>query len=71
MTEQLFNALIAIETLALCNEKVYRLPSSQSMDRRNDMAFACGLVHIIPAVQALARGQDINIHRANRLLLLN
>ena len=36
MTEQLFNALKALETLALGTMKVYRLPSGQGLDRRND-----------------------------------
>ena len=61
MTEQLFNALKAIETLASGTMKVYGLPSGQGLDRRNDMA-----TRIIPAVQALALGQSINLHSALR-----
>ena len=34
MTEQLFNALKAIESLASGTMKVYGLPSGQSLDRR-------------------------------------
>ena len=39
-------------------------PSRQGLDRRNDMTRAAGEGHIILAVQALARGQSINLHRA-------
>ena len=39
-------------TLAEGTMKVYGLPESQGLDRRNDMA------------QALARGQSIHLHRA-------
>ena len=64
MTEQLFNALKAIETLVLGTMKVYGLPSGQVLDRLNDMARAADSGHIIPAVQALALGQSINLHSA-------
>ena len=64
MTEQLFNALKAIETLASGMMKVYGLPSAQGLDRLNDMARAAGEGHIIPEVQALALGQSINLHSA-------
>ena len=64
MTEQLFNALKAIETLALGTMKVYGLPSVQGLDRWNDMARAAGSGHIFPVVQALALGQSINLHSA-------
>ena len=37
MAVELFNALKAIETLALDTMKVYGLPSGQGLDRRNDM----------------------------------
>ena len=40
MTEKLFNALKAIETLASDAVKVYGLPLGQSLDRRNDMAIS-------------------------------
>ena len=50
MTEQLFNALKAIEPLVSDSMKVYGLLSGQGMDRRNDMALACSSGHIIPAV---------------------
>ena len=53
MTEQLFNALKAIETLASGTMKVYGLPSGQGLDRRNNMALACGSGDIILAAQAL------------------
>ena len=43
MTEQLFNALKAIETLASGTIKVYGLPSGQGLDCRNDMALAAQL----------------------------
>ena len=43
MTEQLFNALIAIETSASGMMKVYELPSGQGLDRWNDMARAAGV----------------------------
>ena len=43
--------------------KVYGLPEGQGLDRRHDMAQAAGEGHIIPAVQALARGQSTNLHR--------
>ena len=42
MTEQLFSALKAIETLASGTMKVYGLPSGQGHDSRNDMARAAG-----------------------------
>ena len=48
--------------------KVYGLPSDQGLDRRNDMALACGSGHIIPAVQAMALGQSINRHSALSLI---
>ena len=64
MTEQLFNALKAIETLASGTMKVYGLPSGQGLDHRNYMALACVSGHIITAVQALALGQSINLHSA-------
>ena len=44
--------------------KVYWLPEGQGQDHRNDMARAAGEGHIIPALQALARGQSINLLRA-------
>ena len=44
--------------------KVYGLPEDQGLDRRVDMARATGEDHINPAVQALARGQSINLHSA-------
>ena len=37
MTEQLFNALKAIETLVSGTMKVYGLPEGQGLDRRNDI----------------------------------
>ena len=43
MTEQLFNALKAIETLASGTMKVYGLTLGQGLDCRNDMALACSL----------------------------
>ena len=43
VTEQLFNALKAIETLASGTMKVYGLPSGQDLDRRIDMAWAAAL----------------------------
>ena len=64
MTEQLFNALKAIETLALGTMKVNGLPSDQGLDRWNDMAQAAGEDHIIPTIKALALGQSINLHTA-------
>ena len=64
MTDQLFNALKAIETLASGMMKVYGLPSGQGLDCWNDMARAAGEGHIIPAVQALALGQSMNLHSA-------
>ena len=42
MTEWLFNALKEIETLASDAMKVYGLP--EGLDRRNDMALACGSI---------------------------
>ena len=44
--------------------KVYGLPKGQGLDRRVDMAGAIGEGHINPAVQALARGQAINLDSA-------
>ena len=64
MTDQLFNAIKAIETLGSGDMKVYGLPSDQGLDRRIDMTLACDMGHIIPAVQALIRGQSINLHSA-------
>ena len=67
MTEQLFNALKAVETVASGTMKVYGLPSGQGLDRRSDMALACGSRgsgHIISAVQALALGLSITLHSA-------
>ena len=64
MTEQLFNALKAIETLASGAMKVYALPSGKGLGIRNDMVIACDMGHIIPAVQALALGLSINHHGA-------
>ena len=66
MTEQLFNALKAIEILASGVMKVYGLPSGQDlvMDRRYEMALAFDMGFIIPTVQALALGQPINVHSA-------
>ena len=65
MTEQLFNVLKAIETLASGTMKVYGLPSGQGLDPRNVIALACGSGDIIPAFQALAQGQSINLHSAH------
>ena len=45
MTEQLFNAIKATETLASGTMKVYGLPSGQELDRRNDMARRLGPYH--------------------------
>ena len=42
MTEQLFNALKAIETVASGTMKVCGRPEGQSVDRRNDMALRLG-----------------------------
>ena len=42
--EKLFSALKAIETLSSDAVKVYGLPPGQDLDRRNDMALACGPV---------------------------
>ena len=42
---------------------VYRLPSGQGLDRRNDLALACHWRHTIPAFQALTLGQSINLYR--------
>ena len=67
MTEWLLNAQKAIKTLASGTMKVYGLPQGQGLDHRNDMTLACSLGHIIPAVQALARGQSINIHSTQSL----
>ena len=64
MTEQLFNALKAKKSIASGRMKVYGLPSAQGLDRRNNMTRAAGEGHIIPAVQALALGQSINLHNA-------
>ena len=64
MTEQLFNALKAIETVASGTMKVYGLPEGQGLDRRNDMTLACGSGHIIQVAKALAIGQSINLHSA-------
>ena len=64
MTEQVYSALKVKETLAEGMKKVYGLPSGQGLDRWNDMALACGSGHIIPAVQALALGQSMNLHSA-------
>ena len=64
MTEQLFNALKAIETLGLGTMKVYGLPSGQCLDCWNDMALACGSGYIILAVQALALRQSTNLYSA-------
>ena len=64
MAEKLFNALKAIEALPSGAMKVYGLLSGQGLDRRNDMARACGSGHIIPSVQVLALGQSINLHSA-------
>ena len=44
--------------------KVNGLPAGQGLDLRNDIARAASEIHIIPVVQALARGQSINLHRA-------
>ena len=41
VTEQLFNALKAIETLAEGTMKVYGRPEDQGLDRCNDIAQAC------------------------------
>ena len=68
MTEQLFNALKAIETLASGTMKVNGLPSGQGLDPRNNMALACDMDHIVPTVQALAIGQSINLHSALSLV---
>ena len=38
VTEQLFSALKAIETLAEGTVKIYGRPEGQDLDRRNDMA---------------------------------
>ena len=46
---------------------VYGLPSGQGLDRRNDMTLAFDMGHIIPAVQALAIGQSINLQSGLRL----
>ena len=43
MTEKLFNAVKAIETLASGTMKVYGLAKGQGLDRRNDMARALRL----------------------------
>ena len=42
--------------------KVYGLSKGYSQDRRYDIALAAGDGHIIPAAQALAWGQSINLH---------
>ena len=63
MTEQLFNALKAIETLAEGTMKVYRLPSAHGLDHWN-MALSYGSGYIILVVQALALRQSINLHSA-------
>ena len=60
MTEQLFNARKAIETLASGAKKIYGLFSGQGPNRQNDMA--CGSGHIIPVIQAL--WLSINLHSA-------
>ena len=62
MSDKLFNALKAIETLVSGAMKIYGLPSGQG--RRNDTFLPCGSGHIIPAVQSLPLGQSINIHSA-------
>ena len=64
MNEQLFNAFKAIITTASGAMKVYGLPLGQGLDRRNNMTRAAGEGHIIPADQALALGQSINLHSA-------
>ena len=69
ITDQLFNALKAIETLALGTIEVYGLSSGQGLDRPIVMALACGLGRIIPAVQALALMKSINPHQLRLLLL--
>ena len=84
LTEKLFDALKAIETLAEGTMKVYGLSDGQGkdQDRQNDMALTCGWGHImpavqarlalghsgpiVPAVQALALRQSINLHSALR-----
>ena len=63
MAEQLFNALTALETLASGTMKVYGLPLGQGLGRLNDMARIAGEGHV-PVVQALARGQSIDLHSA-------
>ena len=39
MTEQLFNALKAIETVTEGTMKVYGLPEGQGLDRQNDFQY--------------------------------
>ena len=68
MTEQLFDALKAIETLTSGAMEVNGLPSGQGLDRRNDMALTCDMDHIVPTVQALALRQSINLHNALSLI---
>ena len=60
MTEQ----LLSNKNLSSGTMKVYGLPSGQGLDCRNDIALACSLGYKIPAVQALALGQSINLRCA-------
>ena len=51
ITEMLFNALNAIETLSSGTIKVCGLSSDQDMDRRIDTVHDCGSSHTMPAFQ--------------------